>query len=80
MSEEEKKAINELKEEISKPLEVPEDIFDTYILFNIKNSKILLNLIDRLQKRINYLEDGLEEGKQIIGELRRLLDKEKEKK
>lgn len=56
MSDEEKKAIDELKEEINKPLEVPEDKFDTFILFNIEKAKVVLDLIKKQQKEIEELE------------------------
>lgn len=51
MNKEEKEAIKELKEEINKPVELPEDKFDTFILFNIKSAKTVLNYIDKLQKK-----------------------------
>ena len=52
---EEKKAIDELKEEINKPLEVPEDKFDTFILYNIESAKTILNLIEKQSKEIEEL-------------------------
>ena len=56
LSEEEKKAIDELKEEINKPVEVPEDRFDTFILYNIESAKIVLNLIKKQSKEIEELK------------------------
>ena len=56
MSDEEKKAIDELKEEINKPVEVPEDRFDTFILYNIESAKIVLNLIKKQSKEIEELK------------------------
>ena len=53
---EEKKAIEELKKEINKPLEVPEDKCNTFILYNIDNAKIILNLIEKQQKEIEELK------------------------
>lgn len=62
MTEKEQKAIELLKEEISRPVEVPEDKFNTFILYNIENTKIILNLISKQQsdieikdKVINYI-------------------------
>lgn len=52
------KAYEELKKEINKPLEVPEDKFDTFILYNIDNAKIILNLIEKLQKENEELKKG----------------------
>ena len=57
MSDEEKKAIDELKEEINKPVEVPEDKFDTFILYNIESAKIILNLIEKQSKEIEELKE-----------------------
>lgn len=56
LSEEEKKAIDELKEEINKPVEVPEDRFNTFILYNIESAKIVLNLIKKQSKEIEELK------------------------
>ena len=56
MSEEEKKSFEELKKEINKPLEVPEDKFDTFILYNIDNAKVIVNLIEKQQKEIEELK------------------------
>ena len=57
MSNEEKKTIDELKEEINKPLEVPEDKFDTFILYNIESAKNILNLIEKQSKEIEELKE-----------------------
>ena len=57
MSEEEKKAYEELKKEINKPLEVPEDKCNTFILYNIDNAKIISNLIEKQQKEIDLCEE-----------------------
>ena len=59
LSEEEKKAIDELKEEINKPVEVPEDRFNTFILYNIESAKIVLNLIKKQSKEIEELKETL---------------------
>lgn len=59
MNKEEKEAIKELKEEINKPVELPEDKFDTFILFNIKSAKTVLNYIDKLQKKNEQSQDIL---------------------
>ena len=56
MSEEEKKSFEELKKEINKPLEVPEDKCNTFILYNIDNAKIIVNLIEKQQKEIEELK------------------------
>ena len=56
MSEEEKKVYEELKKEINKPLEVPEDKCNTFILYNIDNAKIIVNLIKKQQKKIDELK------------------------
>ena len=56
---EEKKAIDELKEEINKPVEVPEDRFNTFILYNIESAKIVLNLIEKKSKEIEELKETL---------------------
>ena len=65
MSDEEKKAIDELKEEINKPVEVPEDRFDTFILYNIESAKIVLNLIKKQSKEIEELKK-YEEGYKLL--------------
>ena len=57
MTEEEQKAIELLKEEISRPVEVPEDKFNTFILYNIESAKTLLNLISNLQKENEELKN-----------------------
>lgn len=59
MSEEEKESIKELKEEINKPVELPEDKFDTFILFNIQSAKTVLNYIDKLQKENKELKEDI---------------------
>lgn len=56
MSVEEKKSFEELKKEINKPLEVPEDKCNTFILYNIDNAKIIVNLIEKQQKEIEELK------------------------
>lgn len=57
MNEEEKKSVNELKEEINKPVEVQGDKFNTFILYNIESAKTILNLIEKLQKENEELEE-----------------------
>lgn len=81
MSEEEKKAIEDLKEEINRPVEVREYKFDTFILYNIKNAKIILNLIEKQQAELdsyNNLKQIEQEHKKINGELREELKRERE--
>lgn len=58
LSETEKKVIEELKEEINKPLEVPEDKFDTFILYNIESARTILNLIEKQSKEIEELKNA----------------------
>ena len=53
---EEKEAYEELKKEINKPIEVPEDKCNTFILYNIDNAKIIVNLIEKQQKEIEELK------------------------
>ena len=69
MSEEEKKSFEELKKEINKPLEVPEDKCNTFILYNIDNAKIILNLIEKQQKEIQNLQTIDKEHQKLNGEL-----------
>lgn len=52
-------ALNELKEEINKPLEVQEDKFNTFILYNIESAKIILNLIEKQSKEIEHQKKEL---------------------
>ena len=59
MNEEEKKSVNELKEEINKPVEVQGDKFNTFILYNIESAKTILNLIEKLQKENKELKEDL---------------------
>lgn len=66
LSDEEKKAIDELKEEINKPLEVPEDKFDTFILYNIESAKIVLNLIEKQSKEIEHQIEKRENQKKEL--------------
>lgn len=56
LSDEEKKAINELKEEINKPVEVQGNKFNTFILYNIESAKTILNLIEKQSKEIEELK------------------------
>lgn len=70
MSEEKKKSFEELKKEINKPLEVPEDKFNTFILYNIDNAKIILNLIEKQKKEIENLKEINKEHQKLNGELR----------
>ena len=85
MNDEEKKALDELKEEINKPVEVPEDKFDTFILYNIESAKIILNLIEKQSKEIEELSDKLTEKickgveEEILEEYRQtIISKDKE--
>ena len=74
MSEEEKKSFEELKKEINKPLEVPEDKCNTFILYNIDNAKIIVNLIEKQQKEIQNLQTIDKEHQKLNGELREEID------
>ena len=68
MNEEEKKSVNELKEEINKPVEVQGDKFNTFILYNIESAKTVLNIIEKLQKEneeLKILEDDIQD-KRIV--------------
>ena len=66
MSEEEKKSVNELKEEINKPVEVQGDKFNTFILYNIESAKTVLNLIAKLQKENEELKEENEYNKLLL--------------
>lgn len=57
LSDEEKKAIDELKEEINKPVEVQGNKFNTFILYNIESAKTILNLIEKQSKEIEELKE-----------------------
>ena len=50
LSDEEKKAVDELKKEINNPVEVPTDKFNTFILYNIESARTILNLIEKQSK------------------------------
>ena len=65
MSEEEKKAIEELKNAVNEPLEVFENVVDTFKLINLEQCRIVLNLIDKQQKLINIFihNEAVKEGK-----------------
>lgn len=56
MSDEEKKAVDELKKEINNPVEVPTDKFNTFILYNIESARTILNLIEKQSKEIEELK------------------------
>ena len=56
LSDEEKKAVDELKKEINNPVEVPTDKFNTFILYNIESARTILNLIKKQQKEIEELK------------------------
>ena len=56
LSDEEKKAVDELKEEINNPVEVPTDKFNTFILYNIESARTILNLIKKQSKEIEELK------------------------
>ena len=60
LSDEEKKAVNELKEEINKPVEVQGDKFNTFILYNIESAKTILNLIEKQSKEIEEYKKQLD--------------------
>lgn len=61
LSDEEKKAVDELKKEINNPVEVPTDKFNTFILYNIESARTILNLIEKQSKEIEELKkDKLE--------------------
>ena len=78
MTDEEKKAIEDLKEELNKPLEVPEDKFNTFILCNIENVRIILNLIEKQENDYQSCMDYADSLNKDIGEL--LLKLEKQEK
>ena len=61
LSDEEKKAVDELKKEINNPVEVPTDKFNTFILYNIESARTILNLIEKQSKEIEELTLDLEE-------------------
>ena len=65
LSDEEKKAIDELKEEINKPVEVQGNKFNTFILYNIESAKTILNLIKKQSKEIEELKK-YEEGYKLL--------------
>ena len=65
MTDEEKKSVNELKEEINKPVEVQGDKFNTFILYNIESAKTVLNLIEKQQKEIEELKQEMEKRKWV---------------
>ena len=52
LSEEEKKAIKELTDAVNEPLEVFENVVDTFKLINLDQCRIVLNLIENQQKEI----------------------------
>ena len=56
LSDEEKKAVDELKKEINNPVEVPTDKFNTFILYNIESARTILNLIEKQSKEIEELK------------------------
>ena len=58
LSDEEKKAIDELKKEINNPVEVPTDKFNTFILYNIESARTILNLIEKQSKEIEELKNA----------------------
>ena len=66
MNEEEKKSVNELKEEINKPVEVQGDKFNTFILYNIESAQTILNLIEKLQKENEELKQDRNNNYQMI--------------
>ena len=59
LSDEEKKAVDELKKEINNPVEVPTDKFNTFILYNIESARTILNLIEKQSKEIEELKETL---------------------
>lgn len=85
LSDEEKKAINELKEEINKPVEVQGNKFNTFILYNIESAKTILNLIEKQSKEIEELKETLKctqnswyEDTQKIEEMKKQIDLDNE--
>lgn len=52
LSKEEKKAIEDLKNAVNEPLEVFENVVDTFKLINLDQCRIVLNLIEKQQKEI----------------------------
>ena len=59
LSDEEKKAVDELKKEINNPVEVPTDKFNTFILYNIESARTILNLIEKQSKEIEELKQNI---------------------
>ena len=64
LSDEEKKAVDELKKEINNPVEVPTDKFNTFILYNIESARTILNLIEKQSKEIEELNKSDESKEQ----------------
>ena len=56
MNEEEKKAIKELTDAVNEPLEVFENVVDTFKPVNLEQCRIILNLIEKQQKEIEKLQ------------------------
>lgn len=56
LSEEEKKAIEDLKNAVNEPLEAFENVVDTFKLINLDQCRIVLNLIEKQQKEIEKLK------------------------
>ena len=59
LSDEEKKAVDELKKEINNPVEVPTDKFNTFILYNIESARTILNLIEKQSKEIDLMAEEI---------------------
>ena len=57
MSEEEKKAIEDLKNAVNEPLEVFENVVDTFKPVNLEQCRIILNLIEKQQRKLKEVED-----------------------
>ena len=68
MSDEEKKAVDELKKEINNPVEVPTDKFNTFILYNIESARTILNLIEKQSKEIEELKEDNQRYKRIASQ------------
>ena len=73
MSEEEKKAVKELTDAVNEPLEVFENVVDTFKPVNLEQCRIILNLIEKQQKEIEekstIIMVGAEKVKQLEKEI-----------
>lgn len=81
ISEEEKKAIKELTDAVNEPLEVFENVVDTFKPVNLEQCRIILNLIEKQQKEIEekriIIFAGAEKVKQLEKGNRSLMESRK---